>query len=72
VEKIVGNATAEDGSIIQNGQTVKARKWFLDFVAYGDAGPLAVGAQAAVGPNYADTKARFDAVRPQEQSLLLV
>ena len=66
-DRLVGDATDANGSTIEGGQTVQARKEFLDFGAYGAAGPLAAGAKAAVGQNYTDlygdTEARFQVVK---------
>lgn len=69
-DQLLGDTIAADGTVIPDGQTVKARKGFLDFVAYGAVGPQAAGARAAVGQNYAalyaDTRARFDSERVRE------
>jgi len=71
-DELVGDTEAEDGFLIPNGQTIKARKGFLDFVAYGESGPDAAGAKAAVGEKYsdlyADTKAQWDSVKRLEKS----
>lgn len=71
-DQLIGDAIAGDRVVIPNGQTIKARQKFLDFVAYGEAGPDAAGAKAAAGSNYADlcadTKAKFEAVRIEEKT----
>ena len=71
-DQLMGDTKAEDGSVIPDGRTIQARKAFLDFVAYGEGGPDAAGAHAAVGENYsdlyADTKAKLESVRIQEKS----
>lgn len=65
-DKLIGDLTAADGHLIPDGQTLKARKAFLDFGAYGEGGPNAAGAKAAVGRNYADlysdTKAKLESL----------
>ncbi len=54
--QLLGDSIAGDGAVIRgrNGQTLRARKGFLDFVAYGEKGPDAAGVKAAVGQNYSD------------------
>ena len=75
-DQLMGDTKAEDGSVIPDGRTIQARKAFLDFVAYGEGGPDAAGAHAAVGENYsdlyADTKAKLESVRIQERSHAVV
>jgi hypothetical protein len=69
-DKLLGDSIAGDGAVIRDGQTLRARKGFLDFVAYGEKGPDAAGVKAAVGQNYsdlyADAKAKLDGVRLEE------
>jgi hypothetical protein len=69
-DQLLGDSVAADGAVIRDGQTLKARKGFLDFVAYGEKGPDAAGVKAAVGENYsrlyADTKAKVDVVKLEE------
>jgi hypothetical protein len=70
MDKLLGDSIAADGAVIRDGQTLKARKGFLDFVAYGEQGPEAAGVKTAVGQNYsdlyADTRAKLDSVRLDE------
>jgi 3'5'-cyclic nucleotide phosphodiesterase len=60
-DKLLGDSIAPDGAVIRDGQSLKARKGFLDFVAYGEKGPDAAGVRAAVGHNYADLYAETQA-----------
>ena len=53
-DQLLGDSIASDGAVILEGQSLRARKGFLDFVAYGEKGPEAAGVKAAVGQNYSD------------------
>jgi hypothetical protein len=70
VDRLVGDITADDGVVIEGGQTLRARKGFLDFAAFGEGELPAAGANAAVGRNYADfyadAKAKVDLVQIQQ------
>jgi hypothetical protein len=71
-DQLLGNSRLLDGTVIREGQTIKARKGFLDFAAWGKEGPDAAGAQAAAGQNYsalyADTKAKLEIVQAEESA----
>jgi hypothetical protein len=66
-DNLLGDNVAADGAVIRDGQTLKARKEFLDFVAYAEQGPDAEGVKAPVGQTYsdlyADTKAKLGVAR---------
>jgi len=70
-DMLLGDTVAGDGKVIPGGKTVRARMGFLDFGAFGESGPTAAGARAAVGQNYADlyadSKVRLDSVLAQEK-----
>jgi 3'5'-cyclic nucleotide phosphodiesterase len=71
-DQLVGDIVAEDGAVIRDGKTLRARMGFLDFAAFGPAGPAGAGVKAAVGDTYEDlykdTRARLDSVRAQEKA----
>jgi len=71
-DELVGDVVAEDGAVIQDGKKLRSRMGFLDFAAFGPAGPAGAGAKAAVGDTYedlyTDTRARLDSVRAQEKA----
>lgn len=70
MDKLLGYSIAAEGAVIRDDQSLRTRKGFLDFAAYGENGPDAAGVKAAVGQNYshlyADTKAKLDVVRLED------
>jgi hypothetical protein len=53
-DRLIGDSVTDDGNVIFHGQTIKARRGFLDFVAYGEVGPQNVAVKALGGRSYTE------------------